>query len=129
MTPENGAATTWWARLGQMERSSAALVALGVLMPLLAATEPVQPIRALAAASVLLCLPGLAVARLLRLGDPFLLLAVVPSVSLALTVLAATGLMYAGVWSWQLTLGLLGVVTVAVAAVTGLGETPPGASS
>ena len=122
--PANRPAGTWRERLGLLERTSAALVALGVLMPLLAAAQPVQPIRALAAASVLLCLPGLAVARLLRLGDPLLLLAVVPSVSLALTVLAATGLMYAGVWSWQLTLALLGVVTVAVAAATRPGDAP-----
>jgi hypothetical protein len=108
-----------------MERLSAGLVALGVLMPLLAVTQPVQPVRALAAATVLMCLPGLAVARFLRLREPLLFLAVVPSVSLALTALAATGLMYAGVWSWQLTLGSLGAVTVAVAAITGLGDPPP----
>ncbi|MCW2765194.1 MAG: hypothetical protein JWO11_1153 [Nocardioides sp.] len=115
---------TWQARLGQMERSSAGLAGLGVLMPLLAAMQPVQPIRALAAASVLMLLPGIAVARLLRLDDAILFLAVAPSVSLALTVLTSTGLMYAGIWSWQLTLVLLGVVTAAVAAVTGLADVP-----
>jgi hypothetical protein len=125
MSAESHPAATWRARLGQMERSSAGLVALGVLLPLVAATQPVQPIRALAAAGVLMCLPGLAVARLLRLRDPLLFLAVVPAVSLALTALASTGLMYAGVWSWQLTLGLLGLVTVVVAAVSGLGDAPP----
>ena len=70
-------------------------------------------------------LPGIAVARLLRLGDPILFLAMVPAVSLALTVLTSTGLMYVGIWSWQLTLALLGVVTAVVAAVTGLGDSPP----
>jgi hypothetical protein len=117
--------TTWRAaRLGQMERRSAALVGLGVLMPLLAAMQPVQPIRALAAASVLMLLPGIAVARLLRLGDPILFLVVAPSVSLGLTVLTSTGLMYADIWSWQLTLALLGAATAAVAAVTGLADVP-----
>jgi hypothetical protein len=125
MSAESRPAATWRARLGQMERSSVGLVALGVLLPLVAAMQPVQPIRALAAAGVLMCLPGLAVARLLRLRDPLLFLAVVPAVSLALTALASTGLMYAGVWSWQLTLGLLGLVTVVVAAVSGLGDAPP----
>jgi hypothetical protein len=125
MSAESRPATSWRARLGQMDRSSAGLVALGVLMPLVAATQPVQPLRALAAAGVLMCLPGLAVARLLGLRDPLLFLAVVPAASLALTALAATGLMYAGVWSWQLTLGLLGLVTVVVAAVSGLGDAPP----
>jgi hypothetical protein len=121
---ENLPAATWWERLGQLERSSAGLVGLGILMPLLAAMQPLQPVRALAAASVLMLLPGIAVARLLRLSDPILFLVVVPSVSLALTVLTSTGLMYAGIWSWQLTLALLGAVTAAVAATTGLAKVP-----
>jgi hypothetical protein len=121
---ENVRPATWRARAGQMERRSAALIGLAVLMPLLAAIQPVQPIRALAAASVLMLLPGIAVARLLRLGDPILSLVVAPSVSLALTVLTSTALMYAGIWSWQLTLALLGAVTAAVAAVTGPPDVP-----
>jgi hypothetical protein len=116
---------TTWRRLLRMGAPSAALVALGVLMPLLAATQPPQPIRAVAAGSILLLLPGLAVAKFLRLRDHLLLLAVVPSVSLGLTVLASTGLMYAGVWSWQLTLALLGAVTAAAAAVTGPADDAP----
>jgi hypothetical protein len=115
---------TWRARAAHMERGSAALMGLAVLMPLLAAIQPVQPIRALAALSVLMLLPGIAVARLLRLADPILSLVVVPSVSLALTVLTSTALMYAGIWSWQLTLALLGAITAAVAAVTGPPEVP-----
>jgi hypothetical protein len=122
--PENPERATWRGRIPQMPRSSAALVALGILMPVLAALEPAQPIRALAAAGVLLLLPGVAVARFLRLGDPVLFLVASTSVSLALTVLTSTGLMYAGIWSWQLTLALLGAVTVAVAVVTGLAEVP-----
>jgi hypothetical protein len=121
---ENLERATWRGRILQMQRSSAALVGLGILMPLLAALEPAQPIRALAAAGVLLLLPGVAVARLLRLGDPVLFLVASTSVSLALTVLTSTGLMYTGIWSWQLTLALLGAVTVAVAVVTGLTEVP-----
>jgi len=122
--PENLERATWRGRILQTQRSSAALVALGILMPVLAALEPAQPIRALAAAGVLLLLPGVAVARFLRLGDPVLFLVASTSVSLALTVLTSTGLMYAGIWSWQLTLALLGAVTVAVAVVTGLAEVP-----
>ena len=77
--------------------------------------QPVQPIRTLAAASMVMVLPGAAVTRLVRLRDPLLVLVAVPSTSLALTVLLSTGLMYVGVWTWQLTLALLGVVTVAAA--------------
>jgi hypothetical protein len=112
------ATRAWWARLWQTERASSGLAALGVLMPLLAMVQPAQPIRALAAASMVTLLPGAAVARLVRLRDPLLVLVAVPSTSLALTVLMSTGLMYAGIWTWQLTLALLGVVTVAAA--TGL---------
>jgi hypothetical protein len=122
--PENLERATWRGRILQRQRSSAGLVGLGILMPVLAALEPAQPIRALAAAGVLLLLPGVAVARFLRLGDPVLFLVASTSVSLALTVLTSTGLMYAGIWSWQLTLALLGAVTVAVAVVTGLTEVP-----
>ena len=92
-----------------MDRSS--LVALGVLLPLVAVVQPIQPIRALAAEGLLLLLPGLAVARLLRPGDAILFVVVAFAASLALSVLTATGLMYAGIWSWQLTLVLLGVIT------------------
>jgi hypothetical protein len=122
--PENLERATWRGRILQRQRSSAGLVGLGILMPVLAALEPAQPIRALAAAGVLLLLPGVAVARFLRVGDPVLFLVASTSVSLALTVLTSTGLMYAGIWSWQLTLALLGAVTVAVAVVTGLTEVP-----
>ena len=55
-----------------------------------------------------------------RLQDPLLVLVAVPATSLALTVLMSTGLMYVGIWTWQLTLGLLGVVTVSAAAAPGL---------
>jgi hypothetical protein len=113
------------ARLAQLERSSAALVCLGVLMPWLAAMQPVQPIRALAAASVMTLLPGIAAARLLRLGDPVLFLVVALSASLAFTALTSTGLMYVGIWSWQLTLTLLGAVTAVLAGIAGLTDDPP----
>jgi hypothetical protein len=113
---------SWHLRLRQMERRSAVLAGLGLLMPVLAAMQPAQPVRALCAATVLTVLPGAAVARYLRLGDPLLFLVVTVTVSLALTVLASTGLAYAGMWSWQLTLVLLGLATVAVAAVTGPAE-------
>jgi hypothetical protein len=111
---------TWPARLGQMERGSVVLVVLGVLMPLGAVIQPIEPIRSLAVVSLLLLLPGLAVARLLRPDDAILFLLVAFSSSLALTVLTATALMYAGVWSWQLTLVLLGAITTALAGITGL---------
>jgi hypothetical protein len=107
-----------------MERRSAVLVGLGLAMPLLTFLDPVQPLRAIAAGSVLLVLPGTAVARRLHFSDPLLFLVVTVTVSLALTVLTSTALAYAGVPSWQLTLVLLGLATAAVAGATGLAEVP-----
>jgi hypothetical protein len=118
---------TWSTRLRRVERPSAGLIGLAglaVLMPLVAAMQPVQPIRALAAASVLMVLPGLAVARLLRLADPVLLVLVSVAGSLALTVLTSTSLMYADIWSWQLTLVLLGAITLVLDAVVWLADAP-----
>jgi hypothetical protein len=115
----------WWSRrLRRLGRPSLGLLALGVLMPTVAVAQPVQPFRAVAAASMLMVLPGLAVGRLMRLDDPYLLLLVAVSSSLALTVLTSTLLMYAGVWSWQLTLVLLGLVTAATSAVTSMNGGP-----
>jgi hypothetical protein len=115
----------WWdQRPRGLRRPSLGLLVLGVVMPAVAVAQPVQPFRAVAAASVLVLLPGLAVAMLMRLDDPPLLALVAVSVSLALTVLTSALLMYAGLWSWQLTLGLLGLVTVATAAAAGAGRGP-----
>ena len=98
-----------------IERTSLVLLVLGVLMPAVAIAQPAQPFRAVAAASLLMLLPGLAVARLMRPEDPFLFVLVAVASSLALTVLTSTLLMYLGIWSWQLTLVLLGLVTAATA--------------
>lgn len=105
-------------------RPSLGLLVLGVLMPAVAVAQPVQPFRAVAAASVLMLLPGLAVGRLMRLDDPCLFMLVAVSSSLALTVLTSTLLMYADIWSWQLTLVLLGIITAATSGVAGLSGRP-----
>jgi hypothetical protein len=61
----------------------------------------------------------------LRMGDAILFLVVTFSTSLALAVLTSTGLMYAGIWSWQFTLVSLGAITAVVAGITGLANVPP----
>lgn len=114
---------TWSARLEGADRQSALLVGFGLLAPLLAVLEPVQPLRALAACAVLMVLPGLALARLLRLRDPVLVCVVAVAASLAATVLVSTALFYAGLWSWQLSLGLIGALTAAIAATSALART------
>lgn len=100
-------------RLG-IDREAAMLAGAGVLLPALLVLEPVQPVRALAAITLLMVLPGLALARLLQVPGLVLTALVTVSASLALVVLTSMAAMYAGVWSWQLCLVLLGAVTVAL---------------
>jgi hypothetical protein len=102
-------------RLRRLDRGSGELAAAGAVLPLLLLAQPLQPARALAAVAVILVLPGLAAVRALGLRDPMLVLAAVPAVSLASTVVVATALMYADVWSWQLTIVLLGAGTALAA--------------
>lgn len=105
-------------RLLGVHRGSMCLIALGLLLPILVVLEPPQPMRSLAAASVLMVLPGLALAQLLGLRDLVLSVVVTVASSLALTVLTSTGLLYAGVYSWQLCLVLVGLITAGVAGTT-----------
>ena len=100
------------------------VAALGVVLPLLVVAQPLQPVRALAALIVLAVLPGLALARLLDPRDPVLVALVTVAASLAMSVLVSTGLVYAGIWSWQLTLAVLGMLTVAASLLRARRETP-----
>jgi hypothetical protein len=111
---------SWPSRLRHLDRRSAVLVGLALTMPVITFLDPVQPLRAIAAGSVLLVLPGAAVARYLRLSDPLLFLVVTVAASLALTVLTSTALAYAGLASWHLTLLLMGLATAVMAGATGL---------
>lgn len=109
------------ARPTPTDRRSVLLVELSVLLPLLAILESGPVVRAAAAATVMLVLPGLALARLLRLDDRVLFVLVTVTGSLATAVVVTTGLMYAGLWSWQLSLGLLGGGAAVAALLTGPG--------
>ena len=105
-------------RLRRMDPGSAALAVAGAALPLLLVLQPLQPVRALAGLAVILVLPGLAAVRFLGLRDTTLALITVPAVSLAATVIVATGLTYVHAWSWQLTVVLLGAATVLAALAT-----------
>ena len=86
----------------------AGLAALGLALPLLAAIEPFQPLRALAAATVLGLLPGLGMARLTGVRDVPLFVVIALAGSVGVTVLASSALTYAGIWTWQLALFVIG---------------------
>ncbi len=108
----------WWQRLLASE-PEVALALAGVALPLVLVLEPPQPLRALGAGALLLLLPGLALLRVFPLADLVLGLLVAVSTSVALTVLVSTALMYADVWSWQLTLLLLGGLVVVLSGWSG----------
>jgi hypothetical protein len=88
------------------------LVAL-VTVVVAGAGAPLQP---LVACWFLLVCPGLALAPLLDLEDPWDELGVALGISVALDIVLATALMYAGAWSPALVVGLLAVISLAGAA-------------
>jgi hypothetical protein len=61
---------------------------------------------------ILVC-PGMALVRLLRLGDPVAELGIGIALSVALATLVSGALLYAGAWSPRATLAILAAVTVA----------------
>lgn len=87
-----------------------ALAAGAAALVILDVTTVIRP--AVVLAFLLVC-PGMALIRLLRVGEPLpeLLLAIV--VSLALAAVLATISIYAGVWNPPLVFGLIAVITLA----------------
>jgi hypothetical protein len=91
------------------DRIGLALLGLGVLCPLVLVASPPQPVRALLAIVVMGFLPGYA------LSEWFVVLVVSVATSLSLSTAISMGLLYARAWSWQLSMGLLGLVAVVAA--------------
>ncbi len=104
--------------LDQLDDRARALAVLGLLLPAVTVVQPVQPVRALTAACVLLVLPGAGLALRAGLRDPLLAVVIAVAASLACTVVTSTALMYLGIWSWQLCLVLLGLFTTTLAVTT-----------
>ena len=75
------------------------------------------PIRPLVAIWFLLICPGLAVAPLLRIGDAWDELGLVLATSVAIDLIVATAVTYAGAWSVPLIAGLLAVISLVGAGV------------
>jgi uncharacterized membrane protein len=74
---------------------------------------PESPLRPFLILPFVLLLPGTALVRLLRLGDPLLELTLGITLSVALATLAATTALYAGVWSADAILVALAAAAVA----------------
>ena len=95
------------------DRTGLTLLGLGILCPLLLLATPPQPLRAVLAIAMMGFLPGYALVRLAGVSEWFVVLVVSVAVSLSLSTVVSMGLLYASVWSWQLSVGLLGLVAVA----------------
>ena len=97
------------------DRTGLALLGLGILGPLVLLASPPQPLRALLAIAIMGFLPGYALVRLTGLSEWFVVAVVSVATSLSLATAISMGLLYANAWSWQLSMGLLGVVVVLAA--------------
>jgi uncharacterized membrane protein len=94
------------------DRTNLTLLGLGILCPLLLLASPPQPLRAILAIAMMGFLPGYVLVRLTGLSEWFVVLVLSVAVSLSLSTVVSMGLLYARVWSWQLSVGLLGLVAV-----------------
>jgi len=97
------------------DKTGLTLLGLGLVCPLALLASPPQPLRALLAIAIMGFLPGYALVRLTGLSEWFVVLVVSVATSLCVATAISMGLLYTQVWSWQLSIGLLGVVTVAAA--------------
>ena len=91
-------------------------VSVGAAAALLAAGGH-SPLRTAVAIWFLVVCPGLAIVPLLRIPDPWGELALVVSLSIALDLIVATALMYAGASSTAAAFGVLAAVSMCGAAL------------
>lgn len=70
------------------------------------------PLQALAAAAVLVLLPGQAMARLMQVSDLALGVVLVLALGLATLTAVSTTMFYLAVWSWQACVITMAVITI-----------------
>ncbi|MEW1812587.1 hypothetical protein AB0284_18010 [Pseudarthrobacter phenanthrenivorans] len=70
------------------------------------------PLQAVAAAAVLILLPGQALARLTPVNDLALVALLVLALGLATLTAVSTAMFYLTVWSWQACVITMGVITI-----------------
>lgn len=102
----------WW---------SGAIVAWSIAVGTLAFADVDTPARPLLALGFLLVCPGLAIARLLRLGDGISEAMLAICLSLTVDTLAAAALLYAGHWSPNASLAIVIAITDAACLLRGVG--------
>lgn len=70
------------------------------------------PLQAVAAAAILVLLPGYALARLTQVSDAALRVLLVLALGLAVLTAVSMAMFYLAVWSWQASVVTMGVITV-----------------
>ncbi|WP_346927618.1 hypothetical protein [uncultured Arthrobacter sp.] len=70
------------------------------------------PLQAVAAITVLVLLPGQALARLMQVSDLALGAVLVLALGLATLTVVSTAMFYLAVWSWQACVLTMGVITI-----------------
>lgn len=96
-----------------------AIAVVGTLATIAVALDWDSPIRMGAVLLFLLFGPGLAIAVLLQIRDPFQQLALAPATSLALDTIVAVTLLYIQIYSYELAFAIVAAIT-AVALVLGV---------
>lgn len=111
-------------RLSHPRPSTVALATAGALLPALVVLGVPQPMQALLATALLAFVPGFALVRLAAPREPLTAVALSIALSLAVATVMSAGLLYVGLWSWQLCCILLGAVTLAASAARPWRVTP-----
>ena len=88
------------------------MTSVAIVVPALVLLGMPQPIQGLLATALLLFLPGFTLVRLAPPRDPVLGATLAIALSLALAAAVSTALLYAGAWSWQLCVAILGGISL-----------------
>ncbi|MHC6593164.1 hypothetical protein [Arthrobacter sp. C152] len=97
---------------GRVSRVTLAVGLAAVVLSVVTLIGLPAPVQALAAAVVLVLLPGQAVARLLHVADRAFGALLVPVLGLAMLTAVSTAMFYLAVWSWQACVVAMSVITI-----------------
>lgn len=97
---------------GGVSRPTVALGLGAVTLSLVTLIGLPTPLQTVAAAAVLILLPGQALARLMHVTDLALGALLVLALGLATLTVVSTAMFYLTVWSWQACVVTMGVITI-----------------
>lgn len=97
---------------GGVSRPTVALGLGAVALSLVTLIGLPAPLQTVAAAAVLILLPGQALARLMHVTDLALGALLVLALGLATLTVVSTAMFYLTVWSWQACVVTMGVITI-----------------